>query len=109
MYQVALQKNGFIEQIKSNTSDKYRETNTEEKKRRKRKINWFNPPNSMNVRTSIGKTFLKLMKKYFPHGNPLQKIFNKNKFKVSYSGMCNMTSVILSHNPTFLNPDVSLE
>ena len=71
IYQDALQKSGFTEQLKYIASDNNRENNTEEKKRRKRKIIWFNPPYSMNVRTNIGKTFLKLMKKHFPNGNPL--------------------------------------
>ena len=44
----------------------------------------------MNVRTSIGKIFLKLMRKHFPNGNPLRKIFNKNMLKFSYSCMGNM-------------------
>ena len=69
----------------------------------------FNPLYSMNVRTNIGKTFLKSMKKHFPNGNPLHKIFNKNTSKVSYGCMGNMASIISSHNCTILNPDVSLE
>ena len=63
----------------------------------------------MNVRTNIGKTFLKLMRKHFPNGNPSHKIFNKNTLKVSYSCMGNMASTISSHNRTILNPNVSLE
>ena len=109
MHQDALQKSGFTEKIKYITSDNIRESNTEEKKRRKRKIIWFNPPYSMDVRTNIGKTFLKSITKHFPNGNSLHKIFNKNTFKVSYSCMCNMASIISSHNRTILNPDVSLE
>ena len=70
---------------------------------------WFNPPYSMDVRTNIGKTFLKSITKHFPNGNSLHKIFNKNTFKVSYSCMSNMASIISSHNRTILNPDVSLE
>ena len=90
-------------------SDNNRENNIEEKKWCKRKIIWFNPPYSMNVRTNIGKTFLKLMEKHFPNGNPLHKIFNKNTLKVSYSCMGNMASIISSRNHTILNLDVSLE
>ena len=109
MYQDALQKSGFTERIKYITSDNIRESNTGDKKRRKRKIIWFNPPYSMDVRTNIGKTFLKSIRKHFPNGNSLHKIFNKNTFKVSYSCMCNMASIISSHNRTILNSDVSLE
>ena len=109
MYQDALQKSGFTERIKYITSDNIRESNTEDKKRRKRKFIWFNPPYSMDVRTNIGKTFLKSIRKHFPNGNSLHKIFNKNTFKVSYSCMRNMASIISSHNRTILNSDVSLE
>ena len=63
----------------------------------------------MKVRTNIGKNFLKLMRKHFPNGNPLHKIFNKNTLKVSYSGMGNMASITSSHTRTILNPNVSLE
>ena len=38
MYQDALQKSGFTERIKYIASDNIRQSNTEEKKRRKRKI-----------------------------------------------------------------------
>ena len=38
MYQDALQKSSFTERIKYIASDNIRESNTEEKKRRKRKI-----------------------------------------------------------------------
>ena len=49
------------------------------------------------------------MKKHFPNGNPLHKMFNKNTLNVSYSCMGNMASITSSHNHTILNPDVSLE
>ena len=31
-----------------------------------KKVIWFNPPYSLNVKTNIGKIFLKLVRKYFP-------------------------------------------
>ena len=34
-------------------------------KHRRRKIIWFNPPYNRNVKTNIGKSFLKLLKKHF--------------------------------------------
>ena len=74
MHQDALQKSGFTEQLKYIASDNNREYKTKEKKRRKRKIIWFNQPCPMNVGISIGKTFLKLMRKHFPNGNPVHKI-----------------------------------
>ena len=82
----------------TNTSD-----NTS-KKQRKRKIIWFNPPFSLSVKTNIGRTFLKLLKPHFPKSSRLQKIFNKNTVKVSYSCMSNMSSIISSHNKRLLRP-----
>ena len=86
------------------------ETNIQEidkKKKRKRKIIWYNPPYSMNVKSNIGKTFFKLVKKYFPKKNKLHKIFNKNTLKISYSCMRNISSIISSHNKRVLNPPVT--
>ena len=48
---------------------------TSEKKKRKRKVMWFNPP--LNVKASVEKIFLKLVKRHFPKENPLHKIFKK--------------------------------
>ena len=65
---------------------------------RARNIIWFNPPFSENVETNIGKIFLKLIKKHFPPGSKLSKIFNKNTLKLSYSCMPNTKSIISKHN-----------
>ena len=58
----------------------------------------------MNVKTNIGKTFLKLVKKYFPRNNSFHKIFNKNSINISYSCMRNIRSIIASHNKSILHP-----
>ena len=96
IYSEASKKSAFKESLvfipKTNTSD-----NTS-KKQRKRKIIWFNHLFSVNVKTKIGRTFLKLLKQHIPKPYRLHKIFNKNKVKVSYSCMSNMSSIILSHN-----------
>ena len=52
----------------------------------------------MDVKTNAGGTFLRLINKHFHRGTKLNKIFNKNSLKVSYSCMPNMSSVIKSHN-----------
>ena len=67
---------------------KLSDSNMIEKKRQKQKIVWFNPPFLMNVKTSVGQGFLKLVKKHFP----------KNMLEVSHSCMCNIASVISSYN-----------
>jgi hypothetical protein len=43
---------------------------------RARKVLWFNPPHSLNVKTNLGKEFLELLEKHFPKGNPLNKFLN---------------------------------
>ena len=68
------------------------------KQNRKRKIIWFNPPFSKNVSTNIGKKFLNLIDKHFPHQNKLHKIFNRNTLKLSYSCTKNIGRIIKSHN-----------
>ena len=79
-------------------------TNTKtNKKTRKRKIIWFNPPCCLSVKTNVGRIFLKLIKKHFPKGNSLNKIFNKKTVKISYSCMGNISSIISSNNQNILN------
>ena len=60
----------------------------------------FNPP--LNVKTNVGKIFLKLVNRHFPKENPSHKIFNKNTLKVSYSCMSNVASVLSAHNRNIL-------
>ena len=67
--------------------------NNEERKC-KRKIIWFNSHYSKNVKTNVGKVFLKLVKKLFRVSHILQKIFNKNT--VYYSCMKNTNVVWVS-------------
>ena len=78
--------------------------NVFDKKQRKRKIIWFNPPYFVNVKTNVGKIFLSLLKKHFPQKNKLHKIFNKNNVKISYSCMSNISTTIAGHNKSFLQP-----
>ena len=54
--------------------------------------------------SNVGKIFLKLIKNHFPKGNSLNKIFNKNTVKLSYSCMGNILSIISSENKSILNP-----
>ena len=69
--------------------------------------NRFNPPFFLSVKTNIGRTFLKLLKQYFPKSNRLHKIFNNNTMKVSYSFMSNMSSIISLHNKRLLQPRIN--
>ena len=67
----------------------YAQTEVKNNRNRSRNIIWFNPPFSQNVKTNIGKLFLKLVKKHFP--------------KVSYSCMSNMSNFIKQHNSNILS------
>ena len=69
-------------------------SNTQKRKNRTRKILRFNPPYNMEVINNLGKEFFKLLKRNFPTTDLLQKIFNKNSIKLSYSCMPNINSII---------------
>ena len=71
----------------------------------KRNILWCNPLYSMNVKTNVGKTFFKLLRKHFPLTHPMYTIFNTNKVKFSYSCFPNIASIISSHNKKILYSD----
>jgi len=81
----------------------YQNTSNKNKKQRKRKIIYFNPPFSLTVATKIGKEFLKLIDHYFDKNHPYHKIFNRNTIKLSYSCMENFKTKILNHNNKILN------
>ena len=75
------------------------------KKKRKRKVVWFNPPYSMNCKTKIGKKFIELVKKCFPKDGPLGKVFNTNNLKMSYRTLPNMKQTISAHNKKIISDD----
>ena len=76
------------------------------KRTRNRKIIWFNPPYNTQVETNVGREFLNLVCKHFPHHHKYYKILNKNNIKISYSCMPNIKSVIAKHNKKILNSQV---
>ena len=100
-YENALTKSGYNVKLNYNTSTSNNKTS------RKRKILWFNPPFSKNVRTNVGGIFLSLIKKHFPSHSKLHKLFNKNNVKVSCSCMPNMEKVISGHNSTLLRNETA--
>ena len=66
-------------------------------RRRTRKIIWFNPPFSLNVKTNRAEMFLQLIDTHFPSANKLHIIFNRNTVKVSYSCTQNILQIIKGH------------
>ena len=75
----------------------------EPKRKRKKKEIWFNPPFNMNVKTNVGRKFLRLVDKHFPRGSVLHPLFNRSKLKVGYKCMPNMRQKINNHNAKILN------
>ena len=80
------------------TREDREESNTQKRRNRSRKILWFNPLYNMEVVNNLGKEFFKLLKRNFPSGSPLHKIFNKNCVKLSYSCMPNINGIINRSN-----------
>ena len=94
-YERALKESGHSAKLEYQPQN----TNSQPKrKNRKRKIIWFNPPYSTNVKTNVGKRFLQLLEKHFPKEHPLHKLFNRNNVKVSYSCMPNFKQTVQRHN-----------
>ena len=79
-------------------------SNTQNARRnRNKKVIWFNPPYSQNVKTNIGKLFIKLVRTHFPKNNKYHKIFSLNTFKLSYCCTTNVGNIIKQHNSKVLS------
>ena len=77
--------------------------NNRNRRRRTRRITWFNPPYALNVKTNVGVTFLRVIKKCFPQNHELHKICNKNTIKLSYRTTNNINKIVTKHNQKILN------
>ena len=78
------------------------------KRTRKRNIIWLNPRYDQSVKTNIGSEFLKILDKCFPATNKLNKIFNHNTVKLSYSCMPNVKTTIEGNNKKILRNSKSM-
>ena len=56
------------------------------------------PPYSANVKTNVGKIFMRLVDKHFPRHRKYYILFNRSNIKLSYSCMLNMNNVIRKHD-----------
>ena len=65
-------------------------------------IIWFNPPYNKNVKSKIGREFLRLIDNCFPACHKLRKIFNRNTLKLSYRCMPNVQQFLKGHNKSVL-------
>ena len=71
------------------------------KRHRNRRIIWYNPPYSLDVRSDLGHDFPLLIDKHFHKSHPLCKIINRNT-KISYSFTNNIGHLIKGHNKRIL-------
>ena len=85
-YNTALKKSGFNENIKYSPSQL-------KQRNRKRQIIWFDPRYKVNVKTNVGKVFMRLIDKHFPCRHKFHKLFDCNNVKLSYSCMPSMKNV----------------
>ena len=103
LYEDALKRSGF------DTTLSYGNGGSTQRKKRKRKITWFNPPFYQSIETNISKKFLLLIDKHFTNDHQLRKVFNRNTLKVSPRCMPNIDSAIKSHNSQLLKNDTEGE
>ena len=93
MYNAALENAGYTERVNYE-----RKNENKPSRKRKRNIIWYNPPYNKSVSTNIGRVFLNLLDKHFHKEHKLNKIFNRNSVKVSYSCTRNIEHIIKNHN-----------
>ena len=101
-YQEALRKSGYTHRLEFKPPQ---QDQTEQKRKRRRNIIWFNPPYNKNVKTNIGRAFISLLEKSFPTDHKLRKIMNRNTVKLSYSCMPNIKQIIDNHNKAVLKAE----
>ena len=69
-----------------------------QRRNRSRNIIWFNPPYNKNVKSKMGREFLRLIDNCFPAGHK----FNRNTLKLSYSCMPKVQQILKGHNKSVL-------
>ena len=100
-YEDTLNKVGYINNLVYHTPSTSNQEN--KNKSRQRNVIRFNQPYSKNVVTRIRQSLLHLIDTHFPKTNIFNKIFNRNKVKVSYSSMQNIKGIINNHNMNILH------
>ena len=102
LYNSALRNSGFNENIKFTKDRPNHRT-------RKRKIIFYNPPFDESISsTPIGKIFLELIDKWFPVESDINRIFNKQNLKISYSNMPSVDRILKAKNQKLLEPEKKL-
>ena len=104
LHQEALEKSGYSHKLKFD-----KEIHQKKSKNRSRNITYFNPPFSLNVKTKVGREFLKILDSSFPSTNPLSKLFTRNTVKISYKCMPNMKQAVSRHNNKLTRANQTVE
>ena len=97
-YEVALMKSGYNEKLEYKG-----EKAVKSRKRKKKNVMWFTPPFNIQVKTNVGRMFLKLIDKHFPKNSMLASVFNRTNLKISYSCTENLERIVKKHNNKILN------
>ena len=84
----ALEGNNFNKKVNS----------TKNRKLRKRKIAWYNPPYNADVRSNLAKQFFEILDKNFPKKHRYYSIINRHTVKLSYSTTPNLEKIIAGLN-----------
>ena len=97
-YDAALKKAGYKDEIHYIE----KQTTLNVKRKRHRKVIWFNPPYSVNVKTNVAGKFLSLVDKHLGSSH-LKKYFNRQTIKVPYSTAARIDKIISDHNLEIVN------
>ena len=97
-FQQALKNSGYDHKM----SFEIPQPKSKNKRSKKRKNIYFNPPFSSGVKSHVGAQILKLVDSCFTKTNPLHKIFNRHTVKVSYRTTPNIQQIITGHNKKLL-------
>ena len=104
-YSGILRKSGHRSDLKYD-----KEPRKPKKRKRTRKVVWYNPPFCLSLKTKIGQEFFGILEKNFPEPvkdpktgikpprTGLNSILNKNTIKLSFSTMNNVARIFSLHN-----------
>ena len=75
-YQKELDRCGYTYKLGYNKQSQTPVQPSAGRKRKARRVTWFNPPFSLDVQTNVAGEFLNLLDKHFPPNHPLHSICN---------------------------------
>ena len=97
VYQEALNEAGYKHKLE------FKQSSRKQNRNRQRRTIWFNPPWNEGVSTNLTQLFRRLIRKHFPVGSELSRVFNVQNLRLSYCCTRNMESIVSAHNRKLLN------